>query len=353
MLYDFQDEIARITGAAFVEIPEYTRSGIAKRFPPATRYSGLRRFLRRRDFSVATDVLWVVLMGPEEWVLDLYKDWDRPVGFKILYLFDTMERQVPVIRRLLRSSKWDCTITSFSGAVRHLENQTQRKWYCVPQGVKLSRFRPADQTARLIDFCSYGRRLNQIHDSLQKFCKTSGCYYDYTTTAVLRSDTKPQEHYGLYAWHLQHSIYNLSWPVELTNPGRVDSFSPITCRWFEAAASGNVVVGKAPRDPGFTELFGPDAVIEVDPRLSTEDLQAVWQNLWESRLVNLESARRRYRDYSPQWSWKRRVQDILKLAGLPEIGFEFDGGHETVNHSAGEYARDDTHVNTAETTSPS
>jgi Glycosyl transferases group 1 len=320
MLYDFQAEIARITGAAFVEVPEYARTGIASRFSIATRYAGLRRFLRRRDFGVATDVLWVVLMGPEESVLDLYKDWDRRVGFKILYLFDTMERQVSVIRHLLRSSsKWDCTITSFSGAVRHLENQTQRKWHYVPQGVKLSRFRPAEDTARLIDFCSYGRRLTQIHDSLKKFCETTGRYYDYTTTAGLRADTKPPDHYGLYAWHLGHSIFNLSWPVEITNPARVDSFSPITCRWFEAAASGNVVVGKAPRDPGFTELFGPDAVIEVDAGLSGDDLQAVWKNLWENRFIHLESARRRYRDYAPQWSWERRVQDILELAGLPEI----------------------------------
>jgi hypothetical protein len=30
------------------------------------------------------------------------------------------------------------------------------------------------------------------------------------------------------------------------------------------------------------------------------------------------------------------------------IGTEFEGGHERVRHSAGEYARDDAHVNTAE-----
>jgi hypothetical protein len=319
MLYDFQDEIARITGATFVETPQYALSGIARKFSISTRYSGLRRFLRRRDFSAAMDVLWVVLMGPEEWVLDLYEDWDRRVGFKILYLFDTMERQIPVTRKVLESCKWDLTITSFSGAVPHLESGTQQEWHCVPQGVKLSRFQAVDGEARSIDFCSYGRRLNQIHDSLKKFCNTTGCYYDYTTTAGLRSDTKPQEHYGMYAWHLQHSIFNLCWPVELTSPGRVDSFSPITCRWFEAAASSNVVVGKAPRDPGFTELFGPDAVIEVDAGLSSDDLQVVWRNLWESRFVHLESARRRYRDYCAQWSWERRVHDILKLAGLPEM----------------------------------
>ncbi|MBV8902125.1 MAG: glycosyltransferase family 1 protein [Acidobacteriia bacterium] len=322
MLHDFQDEIARLTGASLVEIPQYAQSGLARKFSPATRYAGLRRFLRRRDLAVEADVLWVVLMGPEEWVLDLYKDWDRRVGFKILYLFDTMERQVPLIRRLLDGCKWDCAITSFSGAAHYLENQTQRKWECVPQGVKLSRFHPFDEAVRPIGFCSYGRRLSQVHESLKKFCRAAGCYYDYTTAAGLRADTKPQDHYDVYAWHLRHSIFNVSWPVELTNPGRVESFSPITCRWFEAAASGNVVIGKAPRDPGFTELFGPDAVIEIDAGLSSDDLEAVWRELWEARARHLEAAGRRYRTYSSNWSWKRRVEDILKLAGLPGMACE-------------------------------
>jgi len=37
------------------------------------------------------------------------------------------------------------------------------------------------------------------------------------------------------------------------------------------------------------------------------------------------------------------------MNGLPiaASGAEFEGGHEIVTHSAGEYARGDTHVNTA------
>jgi hypothetical protein len=319
MLDDFQEEIARLTGASFVEIPRRMGFGnLGRKFSIGTRYAGLRRFLRTRGFSVSADVLWVVLMGPENWELDLCQDWDRKVGFKILYLFDTMERQIPAIRKVLKSAKWDLTISSFSGAVPHLEAATQRKWHCVPQGVKLDRFRSPGETRRMIDFCSYGRRLERIQASLKRFCESAGLHYDYTTTAGLRPDTKPQEHYTLYAWHLKHSIFNLCWPVELTTPGRVQSFSPITCRWFEAAAAGNVIVGKAPRDAGFAELFGPDGVVEVNPELSDNDLQTVWRKLWGLRYAHLETARQRYRAYSSQWSWEARVRQILSLAGLEE-----------------------------------
>jgi len=319
MLDDFQDEIARITGAALVEIPQQGDfRNLGRKFPIGTRYAGLRRFLRSRSFSVSADVLWAVMMGPENWMLDLYRDWDRKVGFKILYLFDTMERQIPAIRKVLKSCKWDLTITSFSGAVPHLEEETQRKWHCVAQGVKLDRFRPAGENVRMIDFCSYGRRLGRIHASLKRFCEQAGLHYDYTTAAGLRPDTTPQEHYTLYAWHLKHAIFNLCWPVELTTPGRVQSFSPITCRWFEAAAAGNVIVGKAPRDTGFAELFGPDAIVDMNPELSDVDLQTVWQKLWDARCALLEAVRQRYRVYSAEWSWEARVRRMLNLAGVEE-----------------------------------
>jgi hypothetical protein len=319
MQEDFQDEIARIAEASWVEIPR--RAGfrsLGRKFTLGTRYAGLRRFIRTRGFSLEADVLWVVMMGPEHWQLDLFRDWDRKIGFKILYLFDTLASQIPAIRKVLKSCKWDLAITSFSGAVPHLEAATQRKWHCVPQGVKLSRFRPSEGAGRNIAFCSYGRRLGRIHATLKRFCESADLHYDYTTTAGLQAGTKPQEHYGLYAWHLKHSIFNLCWPVELTNPGRAASFSPITCRWFEAAAAGDVIVGKVPRDPGFSEMFGPDAVMEINPEMSEGDFQAVWQRLWDGRYAHLEAARQRRCAFSSGWSWEARVRQILNLAGLPQ-----------------------------------
>ena len=145
MLRDFQSEIARLTGAVAVPLPP--RSRLTKRFGLGTRYAPFRRIIRESGFSPRADVLWAVLMGPEDYSLDVFRRWDRDVGFKILYLFDTMERQLPSIRAVLRSVKWDLTITSFQGAVPFLEDETQRRWFAVPQGVKLDRFRPAPPKA--------------------------------------------------------------------------------------------------------------------------------------------------------------------------------------------------------------
>ncbi len=315
MLLDFQDEIVRLAGATCVPVPP--SAALAKRFGLGTRYSRFRPFMWQGGFHPVADVCWAVLMGPEDYSpLDTFKQWDRSAGFKILYLFDTMERQLSSIRAVLRSAKWDLTITSFQGAVPFLEEQTQRRWLAVPQGVKLDRFRPAVARDRLIDFSAYGRRLSNVHESVKRFCADTGRYYDYTTTSRLMPGVTPQEQYNHYAWRLRHSAFNFCWPVETTNPDRVRTFSPITCRWFEAAASGAVVVGRPPKDPSFAEMFGEGLIVPVGPERGEDDLRRLWQRLLEDRDAHLEAARRRHTMLSENWTWERRVKDILNIAGL-------------------------------------
>jgi hypothetical protein len=314
MLLDFQSEIARLTGSVAIQVPP--RNRLTKRFGLGTRYAPFRRIIRRNGFSPRADVLWAVLMGPEDYSLDVFRRWDRHVGFKILYLFDTMERQLPSIRAVLRSVKWDLTITSFQGAVPFLEEETQRQWFAVPQGVKLDRFRPAPAQDRLIDFSAYGRRLPAIHEAVKAFCAETGRYYDYTTTAGLMPGTDPTEQYDQYAWRLRHSGFTFCWPVETTNPDRVRTFSPITCRWFEAAASGTVVVGQPPKDAGFEDLFGSDFVLPLDTACPQPHLCTRLRRLLEERSVRLDAARQRYDKFSHTWSWSRRVEGLLQIAGL-------------------------------------
>ena len=315
MLKDFQGEIARLTGGTGVPVP--ASGGFAKRFGIGTRHSWLRRFMTQGGFHPSADVLWAVLMGPEDYApLDVFNRWDRHAGFKILYLFDTMERQLSSIRAVLRSANWDLTITSFHGAVPFLEEQTQRRWFAVPQGVKLERFRPAAPQARLIDFSAYGRRLSNVHESIKRFCADTRHHYDYTTTTRLMPGIDPTEQYHQYAWRLRHSVFNFCWPVETTNPDRVRTFSPITCRWFEAAASGAVVVGQQPKDAGFLEMFGEDFVVPLDPKRGDDDLFRFWSGLVEERELHLDAARQRHLTLSDNWSWARRVRDIMEIAGL-------------------------------------
>ncbi|MGJ5673024.1 MAG: glycosyltransferase [Nostochopsis sp.] len=317
MLRDFEDEIVRITDGNKVVMPKRKLPKfIESRISHGTRYASLRNLIPKVECDLKADVLWVILMGPENFPLDLFKNWDRNVGIKILYIFDTFERQLPSIRRVLESAKWDLAITSFHEALPFLEEQTQRKWYAVAQGVKLDRFKPVNKEEKLIAFSAYGRRLENVHKSIREYCLQTDKYYEYTTTTGLQPQLDTLENYRQYAWHLAHSFFTFSWPVELTHPKRVRTFSPITCRWFEAAASGTVILGQAPKDPEFEKIFGSDFVIPIDYTNSQENLKYIWEELWENRYYYFQSALKYREMLVKNWSWESRVWEILKLMNM-------------------------------------
>ncbi|KOP25827.1 hypothetical protein AMR41_14060 [Hapalosiphon sp. MRB220] len=317
MLRDLEEEIVRLTdGEKFLAPRRKLPNFLNKRLTHGTRYANLRKLIPKIKHDLEADVLWVMLMSPEDFTLDIFKNWDKKVGVKILYLFDTFEQQISSIRRLLASTNWDLTITSFHGAVPFLEEQTQRKWYAVAQGVNLNRFKPVSKEERLISFSAYGRRLNNVHTSIQEYCLQTDNYYEYTTTSGLQPQLDPRENYRQYAWHLAHSIFNFCWPVELTNPNRVKTFSPITCRWFEVAASGTVIVGQPPKDPEFDQIFGSNLVIPIDDTKSPQELKLIWEELWENRYFYLQAALTRREKLGYQWSWESRIKEILHLLNL-------------------------------------
>ncbi|MEA5602300.1 glycosyltransferase [Nostoc sp. UHCC 0252] len=317
MLRDFEEEIIRVTSGHPVVMPKRKLpTFIESRIGHGTRYGNLRKFIPKVEYDLKADVLWVILMGPENFPLDLFKNWDRHVGVKILYIFDTFEGQLPSIRRILDSTKWDLAITSFHGALPFLEEQTQHKWYAIPQGVKLDRFKPVAKEEKLISFSAYGRRLQNVHNSIKEYCLQTNKYYEYTTTTGLQPQLDPCENYRQYAWHLAHSFFTFSWPVELTNPKRVLTFSPITCRWFEAAASGTVILGQAPKDPEFEKIFGSDLVIPIDYTNTPENLRLIWEELWENRSSYLQAVVTRREKLGYKWSWENRVKEILQLLNL-------------------------------------
>ena len=324
VLRDFEDEIVRITGGHQVVMPAKRKLPklIENRIAHGTRYASLRRFIPQVEYDLKADVLWVILMGPENFTLDLFKNWDKNVGIKILYLFDTFESQLPSIRRVLQSVKWDITITSFHGAIPFLEEHTQRKWYAVPQGVKLDRFQPVAKEEKLISFSAFGRRMPNVHNSIKEYCSQTGKYYEYTTAASPQPHIDPRENYSQYAWHLTHSFFTFSWSVELTNPKRVLTFSPMTCRWFEAAASGTVILGQAPKEPEFEKIFGSDLVIPIDYTQSHDNLNLLWQELWENRYYYLQSALNTREMLVKNWSWSSRVFKILNLLNISSHSIE-------------------------------
>ena len=311
MIRDLEDAIAFKTQA---EVYSHPLIPLTKYIGHGTRYAILRKIFPKRKFVPKADVLWVPLIGPEDFQLDLFNGWENSAKIKILYLFDTFRQQFKVIKRIVKAYHWDLLITSYLDAVEPLVKITQQKWHCIPQGVNINRFYPrhwGKEEFPPIFIFSYGRRIDSYHQEIKKWCLAHNRWYDYTVSADTKLSVPTQDNYQNLANHLGSSLFSVSWPMELTHPQRAGDFSVMTCRLFEIAASGAVIIGQPPKDLMFEQLFGRDAVY---PAPDKPEGVLSWLDELDSCALELrQKALIRRSQYKEKWSWENRVQAILDL----------------------------------------
>lgn len=314
MLRSFEQAIIEETGAETVQIPQYN---FAKKyfhhFGHGMRRGKFRQYFPKQSFQVDADIGWYILMGPEDYRLDVFNSWDSQLKLKILYLYDTFPSQYDLIKTLTGKGKWDILITSFNDAVDDLQKITGQKWYSVPQAADRNLFQPAGFHQRLIHFSSYGRRYPALHEAVKQFSEENDLCYDYTTHDAKHPVVNPSELYKQYAWHLNHSLFTFSWPVELTNPVRAGHLHPVTCRWFEALAAGTIVLGKKPANNGFNHMLDENLIIELNPDSSKNDYLQKLAELWGKRETLFQNAQETNRTKAGSITWNERVRDIVSL----------------------------------------
>jgi Glycosyl transferases group 1 len=179
------------------------------------------------------------------------------------------------------------------------------------QATDTSFFKPVPLSERVIQFSAYGRREPVFHEAVKDFCAANDFYYDYTMSTSWDKHTQELDLYRQYAWHLNHSVFTFSWPVELTNPLRAGHLYPITCRWFEAAAAGTVMIGKPPGNILFKDLFFAGAVKELDVSEKKNIIFDQLEDMWNKREQYHNYAIEMQEKYSHKWSWNERVQRVL------------------------------------------
>ncbi len=315
MLRALEQEIVAQTNATVIEVPEYGLKPVLKRVGHQMRWDPARRLLPKKSFKVEADVIWYILMGAENYELDLFTDWDKQASQRIVYIFDTLEVQFNLTKKLFSDNRFNIRITSFEDALQHLEYITKQNWFAIEQAVPASLFPSIPENERLIDFSSYGRRYADFHDALLDFCKSNELYYDYTTHDGSHPAAPAEELYNQYAWHLSHSKFTISWPVEMTHPKRAGRQKPITCRWFEAGSCGTIMIGKQPGNKLFEELLHPDLVIEIDPFAEKKQLWRQLEKIYNERSTLLNKANQIAQANSFRWTWANRVERMLALCG--------------------------------------
>ena len=304
--------IIKVTNAEVIEVEEYGSRQILKKAGHGMRFDMARRFLPKKKLHVEADVLWYILMCPENYELDLYTGWEH-VPKRLVYIFDTLVPHFPVIKNLFSGRAFNVMITSFHDAVSHLITLTGNQWHAIEQAVPDDLFYLVEKPEKTIHFSSYGRRHPDFHTYLLEFCMQNNLYYDYSTHSAPNVQVHENELYRLYAWHLQHSIFTVSWPVEVTNPLRAGYFNPITCRWFEAAACGTVIIGQPPANLLFNTLLHPDLVVKMDPDGKKEEIFRKLEKLWKNKDACQDAVYAISKSLGKKLTWENRVRKMIDL----------------------------------------
>lgn len=313
ILRSFENTIARVTGAEIINYPEKKiPNAILKRVGHGMNKIKYRNLLPKTTFKPEADILWVILMGPENFELDLYKGWQKSAVKKILYLCDTLPLQMDTIKRLFSHDDFDLYITAFEDAIPTLQSITGRKWHGLVQAAPPELFKSSPFEERSIHFSNYGRRFPAFHYALLDFCNQNNLYYDYTTHDAKHPTADATELYKQYAWHLSHSLFNICWPVELTSPERAGYLKPITARWFEAALSGCIIIGKSPDNVKFDFDLDKSLVEQINPFEDKKTIFKRLDELWENREVLFVKSQKIRDENKERWSWENRINQILQ-----------------------------------------
>jgi hypothetical protein len=312
MLRALENTIIETANAEVVNLPDYGREKLLEKAQHGMRLSPLRKLIRKKKLNIEADVVWCILMGPENMMLDLFTGWQH-IKHRIVYLFDTLVPQFPLIKSLFSSDDFNIKITSFNDAKEDLEKITSKKWHVIEQAATEGLFYSVPFEQKQIQFSSYGRKWPALHEALLEFSKSKNLYYDFTTHDAKHPIVEPELLYRQYAWHLNHSLFTFSWPVELTNPSRAGHLHPITCRWFEAACAGTVMIGKKPGNEKFDEYLFPNAVVEMDPSEKMDGMLEKLEKIWDMRKNLYDRAYEQQKTHYSAMIWSNRVRRMLEL----------------------------------------
>ena len=313
MLLALEDEIIKQTNAEKILIPENNFEKRNKRMEHGRRFQSLRKFIPKQELKIEAEVAWHILMSPGDYNLDLFKQWYRNVKYRIVYVFDTLQPIEKALINAFSDDTFNIRVTSFNDAVPYMEKITGKKWYSIEQAVPENFFQSSHISQRIIPFASYGRRLQSFHEILLEFTNSNNLYYDFSTHDGSVKTRFDEQMYRHYAWHLAHSVFNICWPVEITDKRRAGTLHPITCRWFEAASAGSCIVGRKPNNSYFGECLHPDLVVDIDPYKNKKEILKDLYKLWDKREEHLKMAEAIRKENYCRWTWKDRVERILKL----------------------------------------
>jgi len=309
VVLDFEDAVAAASTADLVPVPMYSRRA---------QLDGL---LHGRPLTASTppradyDVCFLVAMAPY-WVdsLRYIRNLRRVAKKVVVYLFDAWLADLGALRA--HRGVWaevDELFVSLPHVVSAYSEHLGRPVHYLPQAIDARWFHPY-RTERPLELLSIGRRVPSVHGHLLEIARRRDLFYFYSTHQR-PSEISFREGRELLGRLLQSARVHVNWSVECTSPKRVDDREAVTARWFESAASGGVILGRAPATDEFRRLFPIDGFVhDLSPTASAQLVEdaldsALGDRRYDDRRALAEHVRAAH-------TWDVRWREIVELAGI-------------------------------------
>ena len=320
--FEFEDVLASVTNAQIVTPTHNRFTPLAE--PLVNRLNKRFSFGSKLDapFGCATisaqhDLMFALFQLPSDLVALSAMRESTNFGTKVCFIEEMwaadLDRWKGHVERL---NDFDHVFLASAGTVDPLQERLDVPVSFLPFGVDALRFAPDDADAdRPIAVNNIGRRSAITHGALRDWAsRTDRMYYFDTFTPGYVYDFR--EHREVLASINKASRYVVTNRGVGANPERTNFQDELSFKFFEAVASGCIMIGEPPSIPEFSKLFDwEDAHIAVPfdyPDIGNllEDLENDPVRSSRARRMNLKAGFERH-------DALYRVQEVFETLGIP------------------------------------
>jgi Glycosyl transferases group 1 len=321
--FEFEDVIAQVDSVDILA-PRADlatrRHAVVKRLAYHTPFAldpGVERTAIEGDY----DLFMAVCGNPTDLLMiNAVGGWRERCKKAVCLIDEVWLTQIGRFRNFLRMlDKFDVVVLYYSQSVGPVSELIgQNKCIFLPPGVDTIRFCPyPDPPERSIDVYSIGRRSAATHQTFMMMAASGQFFYLYDSTSADRV-LDPIEHRVLFANLGKRSRYFIVNPGLIDRPDIRGTQIEIGNRYFEAAASGGILLGERPNNGEFEKFFDwPDALFELP--YDSPEVDKVIHDL-DRQPGRQEAARRmNVRQSLLRHDWVYRWEAILKAIGAPPL----------------------------------
>ena len=321
--FEFEDVISQIDSVEMLAPridPTTQRHMYTKQLAYHTPFA-LNPGIEHKPIRTDYDLFMAICGNPADLLrVNAVGNWRRSCRKAICLIDEVWMTEIGPYRNFLRMlRKFDLVVIYYSQSVKPVNEVIgERKCIFLPPGVDTIRFCPYPNLAeRTVDVYSIGRRSAITHRAFMQMATEDHLFYLYDTTSADRV-LDPTEHRILFANICKRTRYFIVNPGLIDRPDKRGTQIEMGNRYFEAAASGSILLGERPNNGEFEKFFDwPDALVDLP--YDSPDVRRVLTEL--DRQPERQSAMRRMNVHEAllRHDWAYRWEAILKAVGIAPL----------------------------------